>query len=174
MMVRVIALLSLLANPVSAQTGAVPQTQAQIDELFLRYLAADNEAEIRLAQNAQKATQSSAVAELAQLVLNDATNLKNGLGLLLQQNKITVPPQMTEREASKVAPKTVSDFDASFVAAVINHDTNDLLRFKNEQSSTHDDAIRKFVADAVPILQQHLARAREVQTSLANRSTNVR
>lgn len=173
MMLRLIALLPfiILAAPASAQTG---QTQTQVDERFLQYLAADSEAQIRLAQNAEKAAQSSAVVDLARLVLNDTTNLKGGLGSLLEQNKITVAPQMTERVTSKVTPKTVSDFDSSFVEALINHDKNDLIRFKDEQLSTHNDEIRRFVTNAIPTLQQHVARAQDVQSSLASRSTNVR
>jgi predicted outer membrane protein len=168
-----VVILSALTLPVWAQIGGTTQVQQSKDKQFLQYVSEDNQAEIRLCQNAEKLGQSPAIIAFARLVVDDDTANQRALDELLSKNEIKVQPEMVQQQASMVAPKIGVNFDGAFIAAQIEHHQNDVLRFQNEESAAQSEDVRQIASQSVIQLQQQLAVAQAVQAWLASPQAQV-
>jgi predicted outer membrane protein len=168
-----LVILSALCLPVAAQSGGTSQVPQSKDKQFLQYVSEDNQAEIRLCQNAEKLGQSPAIIAFARLVVDDDTANQRTLDDLLSKNEIKVQPEMVQQQASMVAPKVGVNFDGAFIAAQIEHHQNDVLRFQNEKSAAQSDDVRQIASQILDQLNQQLAVAQAVQAWLASPQAQV-
>jgi putative membrane protein len=51
---------------------------------------------------------------------------------------------------------------------MVQEHTKDVQKFQNESSQAHDDTVKQFAADTLPILQSHLNEAKQVQEQVKN------
>jgi putative membrane protein len=171
--VCVIGLMSLL---VGSQASAQPSgaSLAAADQKFLNYAAEDNQAEIQLCLVAEKRALDPALKAFARLMVDDHAGIESRLAALGNELQVDLPDGIGKegREtASKLQPLQGREFETEFIKAQIKDHSDDLEKFSQEQKSTQNDRIRQFATETVPLLQQHLALARAVETQLGNSQT---
>ncbi len=167
-----LCLASLLATPALAQgAGANPAGAAtsQQDKQFLDYAAQDNQAEIQTCLIAEKQAQAPAVKAFARLMVDDHVVVESQLAAAASATNAALPNgigQDGHKTISQLEPLHGHEFDRAFIQDQIKDHTNDVQRYDAEIRSTQDSAIRRYAAETLPILQQHLALAQAVQTSM--------
>lgn len=149
-------------TPPLSQNSASEVTPNQI----LRSDWVDNEAELQLALNAEKTTQSPAILAYARLVVIDANALREILLPAMKQRALEVAPEMVTQQENRVSAKSGFDFGRAYLAAEIVHLQDDIKRFRSDQSFA-DSNVRQFAKKALPLVEQHLALAEAVRSWLS-------
>jgi putative membrane protein len=67
-----------------------------------------------------------------------------------------------------------SDFDRAYAGDMVQDHEKDLNEFQNEANNGKNSSIRAFAAQTVPMIQQHLNQAREMQKAVSETSNNRR
>ena len=136
------------------------------DQQFLQYAAHDNQGEIRICLTAEKKAQDPAVKAFARLMVNDHVQVESQLASVVNGAGVTVPDDIGDdarKTLSELGPLDGAAFDRAFMAAQIQDHAKDIERFTREQQDAKDQAVQRFAALTIPVLQQHLALAKAVQ-----------
>lgn len=161
-----------LAQSSSSSTMPEPQSMSHQDKEFLSYAAEDNQAEIALCLLAEKKASSPAIKAFARLMVDDHTAIESRLAAVANAEKASLPEgvgQDGKDTHDKLDPLTGSAFDSAFLKAQIKDHENDLKRFGHEASTTKNESLRQYASETGPLLEQHLALAQAVQTSLGDK-----
>jgi putative membrane protein len=67
-----------------------------------------------------------------------------------------------------------SDFDRAYADDMVQDHERDLNEFQNEANNGKNSSIRAFAAQTVPMIQEHLNQAREMQKAVSQTSNNRR
>jgi len=160
----------LLAAMLAAPSLALAADHAsQKDQSFLSYAAQDNQGEIQICLVAEKQARDPAVKAFARLMVNDHVQVESELAAVINSGGVSVPNdvgQEAQKTLKRLEPLHGTDFDHGFIAAQIEDHNHDIERFGDEQKSAHDEAVKRFAALTLPVLQQHLELAKAVQAHL--------
>jgi putative membrane protein len=159
----------------SQQSDTGQQQLSEQDRQWLNYAATDNQAEIQECLLAEKKAHSPAVKAFARLMVDDHINVESRLAALVNGQSVSVPNGTGQKNA-----KTISEleslqgeqFDHRFLAEQIKDHGDDLGKFSDEIHATHDPNIRSYASETLPILQQHLALAKAVQSSVSGHDSS--
>lgn len=151
----------------SAQTSiTAPQPAAGVEpKQILRANWEDNEAQMQLALNAQKAAHSPAVVAYARLIVVDAKATRQALLPVMKQRGVEVASQMVNQKEARIAAKTGDDFDLAYLGAEIVHLQDDVTRFRGYQGSNDKD-VQQAANKMLPLIQQHLSLAEAASLGL--------
>lgn len=163
------------AAPVAAQQGASSAEAARHESLspedqrFLNYAAEDNQAEIQLCLLAEKRAAALPVKAFARLMVNDHVEVESRLAALINAEGVEVPNGIGEEgrnTASRLEPLRGAAFDREFMKKQIEDHSHDIERYMHEVSTTRNEGVRRFAAETVPLLKQHLALAHAVEAAV--------
>jgi putative membrane protein len=163
--------LAVLLLSLAATMPARARDLGQQDQDFLTYAAHDNQGEIRLCLLAEKRAQNPAVKAFARLMVDDHVQVESALAAVLEADGASVPDDIgpeAQKTLGSLAPLHGADFDRTFLKAQIEDHGQDIQRYSAVAQQSQDQAIRRFAALGVPVLQQHLALAEAVQATLGN------
>jgi putative membrane protein len=76
-------------------------------------------------------------------------------------------PKLIEQAVDELGAKTGADFDRAFLQAMIRDHQKAVDRFEAAAGDKGDADVRDFASHQLPILRQHLARARELAGAVA-------
>lgn len=167
----VLTLAQTAAQPGSA--GASERELSQRDRNFLNYAAEDNQGEIQIAILAEKSASNFAVKAFARLMIDDHAEVESRLAALTNRLNVKVPigiGQENQQILRRLEPLSGAAFDHAFIQAQIQDHSDDIKRFRQEEAATHNLEVRQFVAETIPILEQHVQLAEAVEKSLGAES----
>jgi putative membrane protein len=157
----------LLATPALAQSQA-----AQIDQngrSFLDFAAKVNQSEILGGVAAEKKAQAPAVAAFARLMVLDHMELESQLSSLADMVSVQLPSGPSEQanqEMSSLKGMSGAQFDAQYMQDMVKGHEQAVQKFEGEQSKAQNPAVAAYTATALPILKQHLAVAKAIESQL--------
>jgi len=172
-----LAFLAVAAWPAAAQPTnpphhaalrADPQPLSDADKQFLAFAAEDNQAEIQLCLLAEKRAVDPALKAFARLMVNDHVAIESRLAALANDVQAQLPDGVGdegERTRAELKGLAGDQFDRKFLAAQIEDHSKDIEKFSQAADRGSEGASR-FASETLPILRQHLALARAVQTQL--------
>lgn len=135
------------------------------DRLFLQQAADDGVAEIALAQLALKQGTSQQVRQLAQQLLDDHTQANRELVTLtnLKQDaqSANVPSAASEVQ-QRLQALHGDEFDRAYVDEIVQSHQRAVQMFARTARNSTDPDVKHFAQTKLPILQHHLALAREL------------
>ncbi len=174
---RLFFALTLFAiTPALAQQNAEPAQQQHLssqDRDFLRFAVQDNHAEIESCLLAENRAGDYAVKAFTRLMVDDHVQIASRLAALMNAGNFEAPVGIG-REGQETMSKLESlhgkDFDRQFMQHQIEDHQHDLQRFDEIQAQTQNARLRQFASETYPILQQHLALAKSVDTSMSEAS----
>lgn len=146
------------------------EVDRSINASFLFGASQDGIAELRLAHLAILRTTSDEVRAFAQRMINEHTAANTQTAQLAQQKNVPLPSEMSPEQTlayAVLAGIAAENFDQAFMLyneRLHNHAVSD---FTAEVSQGPDTDIRAFAQNALPLLQEHLALAREVSQRVA-------
>lgn len=163
----VIGLMTLTGSMMLAQSAG--QALSPQDTKWLTYAAHDNQGEIRICLLAEKHSQNPAVKAFARLMVADHVEVESQLATVADATGAQLPDdagQEAQQTLSKLQPLRGSEFDREFMSKQIEDHSNDIKKYRGELQSTQNQAVQRYAALVLPILEQHLALAQAVQKQL--------
>lgn len=146
------------------------EVDRSINSSFLFGAYQDGIAELRLAHLAILRTTSDEVRAFAQRMIDEHTPANAQTAQLAQQKNVALPSEMSPEQTlayAVLAGIAAKNFDQAFMQyneRLHNHAVSD---FTTEVSEGTDADVRAFAQNALPLLQEHLALAREVSQRVA-------
>jgi putative membrane protein len=141
------------------------------DKLFVRQAAIGNQAEVELGELARKKGASQSVRDFAQHMIDDhgksgALVRKLGRGANPNIPKELDPEHQAVR--AKLEKASGKDFDIAYLGSMIqdHQRTANLLQW--EISSGQNESLKKYAADTLPDVMEHLEMAKEQYSALTS------
>jgi putative membrane protein len=135
---------------------------------FATMAASSDMLEIRSSELALQKSQTAAVKEFAQMMINDHTTASKNLMAAAQQDGVTVPADMLPKHASQVEAlgSTAADaFDASYIDAQVAAHQEALALMTSYAESGDAAALKAHAQKTAPIIQMHYEHAQQLEKS---------
>jgi putative membrane protein len=157
----------LAAAPVWGQnTTAGSQTLSQQDKTFVHEVGAGNLAEAELGQLAEQKATAPAVKEFGRWMYTDHGLTANPwLAAILRQEHETFQPTLTAEQKQlkqKLEGLSGTQFDQQFIEHMVQDHEKTIPVFEKEAREGHNPALKGYAEGLTPVLQQHLAEAKEL------------
>ena len=152
--------------PALAQTQTQNQQISQQDRSFVEQAAQGGMAEVAAGNMAMQRGASPAVREFGRWMVTDHTAMDKTLTGMAEHLGITVPtaPNATQQgQAQRLEGLNGRSFDRAYIAAQVQDHEMVIKVFDTEANSGTDPRLRFFAQQALPVLQQHLAEAQDLQ-----------
>lgn len=135
------------------------------DASFVREAGMDNLTELELGRMAAETASSAAVRDFArELVAAQDLSIKD-LRLVAAHQKLSLPAQLDAAHArvlGEVSDARGADFDAAFLAAIVDQHHRLVGLLERAQGTTSDTGVKKYVRVQLPIAREHLATAEAI------------
>jgi putative membrane protein len=152
-----------------AQAWAVAAQQssgvAPADQKFVKEIAADSLAEVKLGQLAAEKASDEAVKQFAQRMVKDHSAANNELKKIAEQKGITLPTAPDKRHQSKMdrlAKLSGADFDRAYMRDMLKDHGKDVKELQRRRDKTKDQDLNAWVSKTLPIVRDHLKQAEEI------------
>ena len=136
-----------------------PNTQ---DKLFVRQAAIGGQAEVDLGKLAQSKGRSDAVKEFARRMVTDHGKSNDRLMQVAKAEKVQLPkdPDPDQKAARAELEKAAgADFDAAYLRLQIHDHQKTAQLLEWEIGSGQSDPMKKYAADTLPTVLEHLQMA---------------
>lgn len=159
-----------VATSAGAQAvSGTPSTASAADVSFIKQAALDGVGQVTLGQLALKRSSDERVTKLAHLIIDDYSKAMDELRTLAhgKQVMLPTPPSDASEKPASVKGKDALTFDQTWVDAVVKDHQKAVAMFTTEKRQAQDPDARNFADRILPMLDNHLDRARALQDALA-------
>jgi putative membrane protein len=142
---------------------------------FIEEAAKGGMAEVELGQFAQEHASNPQVKQFAQKMVQDHSKANEELRSLAQAKGVTVPsgPKHAENhEMSKLAKLQGDAFDREYMDHMVKDHQKDVKEFQKQADRAKDEDVRKFAANTVPTLQEHLNLAQQADAAVGGKQAS--
>jgi len=156
----------LLAAPALAQNSQGGGDLSSQDRAFVEKAAQGNVAEAQEGQLAMRQAASPAVREFGRWMFTDHTGMDKWLAVVAVREGLQVPTTPNQEQAqrlSRLRGLRGEQFDRAYIPDQARDHERTIALFQQEGQSGQNPQLKSFAQQAVPVLQQHLAEARELQ-----------
>jgi putative membrane protein len=172
------ALICLPAARGTAQVKVTTSTGEVItytEKNLVDHMIVGDSIELEMAQLAVARTQNTAVRDLANMLVTDHKAHLESLRKAAAEHDVgrqalasDTAGTATIRALTSLRAMSAADsgFDNAFVREQINHHKQEIIALKMYGGAAKDDDVKEDVKHVMPILERHLARAREVAAHL--------
>ena len=156
---------------VTTSTGEV---MTYTEKHLVDHMIVGDSIELEIAQLAAMRTQNTAVRDFANMLINDHKAHLENLRKAAAEHDVgrqalpsdTSGAQMIRELTGLRAMAADSGFDNAFVRGQIEHHKQEITALKMFGGAAHDDDVKDDVKHTMPVLERHLAKAREVAAHL--------
>jgi len=150
---------ALAAAAFSAAAAAAPAAKPHADAGFARKAAAAGMDEVEAGKLARERAQDEAVRSFAQRMVDDHTRAGEQLSAIAQAEGFSVPDKLDksgEQDLDKLTKLHGHDFDVAYMKHNVSAHKTAVKDFGKEAKSGKDERLRRFAADTLPTLKEHL------------------
>ncbi len=156
----------LVAAPVWAENASTGvETLSQQDKTFVHEAGAGSLAEAELGQLAEQKAADPADREFGRWMATDHGLANKWLAALLRKEHESSQPTLTaEQKQEKQGLEGLSgaQFDQQYIQHMVQDHEKTIPLFQTEAKEGHNQAIKSFAENLTPVLEQHLAEAKEL------------
>jgi putative membrane protein len=159
------------------QDDAAQSKADMADAHFAKAAAQGGMAEIQLGKLAADRGSNSVVKAFGERMVAQHGAAGDQLKAAAQQANIGLPSTVSSKDQQiydRLARLNGSDFDRAYADDMVRDHEQDLNEFQNEANNGKNSSIRAFAAQTVPMIQEHLNQAREMQKAVSQTSSNRR
>jgi putative membrane protein len=163
---------SSTASGASATTSSAAHSAA--DAKFIKEAAEGGMAEVALGQLAVEKASSADVKKFGQRMVDDHSKANDQLKQLAFQKNVSLPQDLNAKDkAAKARLEKLSgeQFDQAYMKDMVKDHTKDVSDFKRESMSAQDPDVKKFAAETLPTLEDHLKQATSIAPSTTAQSS---
>lgn len=153
------------SSPVSSEAQA-----AMTDQAFAEEAARGGMAEIKLGKLAEDNGSSEAVKTFGTRMVAEHTKAGDKLKEAAAQEHITLPTDLAPKDQAtydRLSKLSGAEFDRAYAQDMVKDHQQDLRDFQREANHGNDNVIKAFAAQTVPMIQQHLEQAKEMQKTVS-------
>jgi len=149
-----------------AKGGKSEQSQvSKGDRTFMMDAAQGGMLEVQMGKLAQERGQSDAVKQFGKRLEADHSKANEQLMAIAQKNGVTLPTSLDKKHmgnVDKMNKGKAENFDRDFAKHMVDEHQKDIKKFKQIADKGDNAELKQFAAQTVPILEEHLAMAREL------------
>jgi putative membrane protein len=82
---------------------------------------------------------------------------------------LTVPADLTSQqkaEYQRLSKASAKNFDKPYMELMVKDHTNDLAAFQKAEAATENQELKKAIAAAIPVVEEHLNMAKSISAKL--------
>lgn len=146
------------------------------DTAFAMKAAQSGVAEVQLGKLASEKAGNSEVKAFGQRMVDDHSKANDQLKSIAEKQNMTLPTTMNAKDQAlynKLQTMSGSDFDKTYVKAMVKDHEEDIKEFKKEADHGKDEQIKSFASTTLPILQSHLDSIKGIQANMKNGSSKM-
>ncbi len=159
-----------LGAPATESAPAIETAASTLTTDFATKVAAYGMMEIRLGQIAKQKAQASDVKDFATMIVTDHTKSDDELKAIASTKNLAVPAELPadkQQIVDRLSGLSGREFDREYMAAMVEDHEKAIEMFQQASNATDlDPELKTFVANSLPTLQEHLARAQTIAGSL--------
>jgi putative membrane protein len=154
-----------LTGPAAAQVSVVNDA----DREFVKKAASGGVAEVELGRIATQRAARPTVRSFAERMVTDHSRGNAELATLARAKGIDVPttPDATQQAMrDRLSGLSGADFDRAYMSEMVRDHTEDVALFERASETAADPDIKAWAAQSLPMLRDHLALARQVNSEV--------
>jgi putative membrane protein len=140
------------------------------DRHFLYQAEKDNLAEQELGRMVVEKSKNSDVRDYAQMLVDDHTKALKDLVDLMKDKGIAQPKDLPKAEHQawdKLKGMSGPEFDREFTTMMVRDHQDAVKEFQREANMAQDYDVKKYANHVLPVLQNHLQKAQELQGKIS-------
>lgn len=113
---------------------------------------------------------SSDVKKFGQRMVDDHSRANDQLKQLASQKKVDLPQDLSAKDkATKASLEKLSgeQFDQAYMKGMVKDHKKDVSEFRRESTSAQDPDVKKFAAETLPTLEDHLKQAEDIASPMS-------
>ncbi len=156
------------ANSPAAQSGKLNKD----DLKFVKAAATGGEIEVALGKLAADKATNADVKAFGQKMADDHGKANDELTKLAQSKGYDLAAEKDKRQkkvdkkVDDLSKKTGSDFDKAYVDDMVKDHEKDVDDFKKEAEKANDEDLKKWAAQTLPTLEEHLKMIKDIQDKM--------
>lgn len=142
---------------------------AKKDMKFVAEAASGGLLEVELGNYVAQAGSSPDVKAFAQRMVTDHTKVNDELMSIAENKQIKVPKEMNKKHMKTVQnlkKKQGADLDKAYMKEMVKDHKEDIKKFNAQAKEGKDPELKAFAAKTVPVLQEHLKLAQDIQSKI--------
>lgn len=147
------------------QTGQESTPKQVDDKKFAKNAALGGMTEVELGKLAAEKGSSDAVKQFGQKMVDDHSKANDQLKELAAKKSFGIPASLDSKHQSridKLSKLSGPAFDKAYIKDAVKDHEKDVSEFKDEAQYGSDPNVKQFAAATLPVLQQHLAAAKDL------------
>jgi putative membrane protein len=156
-------------NPAGMTPGTGPQQPNNSDRVFVHAAAIGGMAEVELGNLAQQKAQSEAVKDFGRRMVEDHGKANEQLKSIAEEKGITLPDNLDQDQQhtiDELSQLSGEEFDSAYMDQMVKDHENDVVAFREQVESGKDPGLRAFAEETLPILEEHLNLAQQIDQEL--------
>jgi putative membrane protein len=157
--------------------GAAGETSniGKSDQEFITKAAQGSMMEIQLAQMAQEKAASEEVKDYAKKLEQDHKKANDQLKEIASERGVDVPQDLGShaKTMDKFSKLSGEEFDKAYIRSQVKDHKKDIKLFQKQANRGMDSSVKEFAENTVPVLQEHLRMAQQLQSSVGTRARSV-
>ena len=161
-----VAALLAVCGPAAAQVQVVNDA----DRGFVQKAANDGIAEVQYGQIATQRAARPSVRSFGERMVTDHGRSNAELAALARGKGISVPSALDASHQAmrdRLSGLSGADFDRTYMSEMVRDHTEDVAKFERAAEVSSDPDIKAWAARSLPMLRDHLALARQVNSEVA-------
>jgi putative membrane protein len=160
------------------QSGSRSIRQADTaDGAFARKAAEDSMAQVTLAELAQEKASSDSVKKFAKRMVEEHTRANDQLKEVALKANIPLPTTLDSKDqgtCDSLSRLSGKDFDKAYAQEMVKDHQQDVAEFRTEANGGRKSPIKAFAVQNLPVVQQHLKMARQMEQNVSNNVSTSR
>src|SRR5690348_6125871 len=149
----------------SAQQSETTMRHKMSDQAFAKEAAHGGLAEVKLGQLAQDKGHVEAVKDFGKRMVEDHGKANKELESAASQANISLPQDMSSKDQAtydRLSELSGPAFDHAYARLMLRDHEHDVAAFRHEAKNGEKEPIKSFASNTLPVLEQHLAMARQM------------
>jgi len=142
------------------------------DRKFLETAALDGMKEVEAGRAVSGKASDPGVKAFADRMVKDHSDANKKLMDLAQTKGMTPPAEMRSgdrREIDKMAKMDADKLNNAYMKDMVKDHKKDVKAFEKEAKGAKDPDVKRFAADTLPVLQEHLRMAQDTESKMKSR-----
>lgn len=159
--------------PSRMENAARPAANTINDRDFARRAAEGNLAQIQLGQLAEQKGETPVVKEFGKRMVRDHTQSLHHLQQAAARENFPLPNQPSARQRAtyeNLEKMNGASFDKAYASDMVTDHTRELTAYRRQAADGHAETIKSYASTSVPVLEQHLKMARNLEHSVEAQS----
>jgi putative membrane protein len=155
--------------PTTTPSTAAGQKSSNPDAKFAMEAANGGLAEVEHGKLASAHASNDDVKKFGDRMVDDHGKANDELASILKQKGMNPPTSLEGKHKSledRLSKLNGPAFDKAYIAAMVKDHTEDVKEFEKESKDGKDPELKAFAAKTLPIIQDHLKMAKDIQAKL--------